>query len=277
MSSFDNHLEAVIAGNEKTASVNSVVGDDLLAKLAAEVLGYDQEGAAANGQAAQLPKAENHVSEIEAGSANPTVGASAEMTSAMDAVVTPAIAVAGADIAAIEAGEAPAAVVDSGDAATIGTGIPSDAKLKKEMGLAADQIKEAHLIGDVIAQSFSESLEKQASDEAYSDSLELLKEAGLLDSYVIQDEGVEKVASEQVSGLEKIAEMKELSHQDIINAASEYVDYVKTASEIEVEAREDARADAAQSYADDAIVKEASQKPEVVEAVKVLKANGIIS
>jgi len=287
--SFDKHLDTVLSqGHTKIAS--RTTGDDFINKLAEEILG----------ESAGLPSAENHISEVPL-SSMPTVDGSGEaVMSATDAVILPAVAVAGGSIPAMLEGEMPAAVVDSGDTTTKGTGIPTDVMPKagtdgmeamgEEMGMTEEQVKEASYVGAVIANSIIDHLEKVAQRREYSEALEILKTAGLLDGYNIQDGGIEKTASADVSGLTKIANSQALSHEDIISAAAEYVEIQKTASAVEEQARQDAREFVRQTAeqqaiekqaadaqaAEEALVKQASSIPEVRNAIAVLAQHGLV-
>ena len=246
--SFDSHIDAVTSGRNKYANDRSS-SEDLMRKLAEEVLGAegeipeDVEGVTAS---------KNHKSEVGMEDAGKITGAGAGVDQADAEVIYPALATAGCDLGMVEEGHEPAMFTDKGEEAMVGTGIPTDTKYKKtdgmvegslipEVPLDEEQVKEANYIGAVIANSIMNSLEKTAMNREYSEALGILKEAGLLEGYNIQSPSLEKKASEQSSGLEKIASSQPLTKNDIINAAYEYIEFEKTAADVEAQAREDAR------------------------------------
>ena len=296
--SFDKHLDAVLnQGNVKTASANT--GDDFINKLASEILGDAAPAASA------APTNANHIADAPL--------AAAVASNVSDGVIVPAIAASGANVQAVAAGDQPAQVVDPGNPAVKGTGIPGDNTMKAgtEMPIEADnemteaQVKEASIVGSIVADAMLDRLEKIAATRDYSESVSILKEAGLLDSYNILDAGMDeftKTASEVgVSGLDKIASNEALTHEDIIDAAGDYVEFVKTASAVEGQARYDAQefvktasavedqarydaqefikeASAAQeeSYLEDNLVKQAASNDEVRNAVLTLNRYGLV-
>lgn len=312
--SFDDFLNS---GTEKVASVHQ--GDDLLKRLTAAI--YDEEGAekvaaedksqdennAAAKAPASPPKSENHKSEVGMADGNALTGASSEVSAAMESVETPAVAAAGADVLQVEAGHQPKPTVRS-DEKTKGTGIPTDAKLKKGEGktdsavtpaavseagaLTDEQTKEAALLGEVICNNFMRALEKRAQAELYSESIGILKEAGFLEGYAINVDPMEKSAGVSEGCLEKLASGTEsLTQGEVIGAAQEYLGFVKQASDVEEMARNDAREHYAAIVQQeqeknagylsedeaDALVKQAMSNPEIVRSVKTLQEHGILN
>ena len=304
-STFEDHLRIVEAGHEKTASksISGKASNTLLQKLAEEL------GAA--------PTAEGE-RELPGQNVSTT---SPEVAAATDGVTIPQIAVAGGDPANQAAGMLAHMNAPFGAAVPIATGegtltIAQNLNKTEEAvaaaargaGGAQGESLEAEKVGQIIAQSFQESLAKAAEDQDYPIALEILKEAELLDNYKINDTGIVKTAS-QTSALEKIANNQPLSKADIIAAASEYVELEKQAVEADAQGRQEAHdyvdfvesiqnsgsedqekiaelegRQAARDFADlvnnqsDDQEKVASllQDQSVVDAVKVLKAKGLL-
>jgi len=264
-SSFDDHMSTIEAAHSKTASVNqkASAGNELLAKLAAELgLGDDKnEAAAATAQGAPeagapagestetdaAPKAEGEVVPAASG----VTGAAPAVAAATDAVAMPQVAMAGGVPAVAEAGSAPnpevvvmpviSAADGKAETANDLSRTPEAVAAAAEPTVKGDnsvEEKEAEKIGQLIAKSFQTSLEKSASDQEYSEALGILKEAGLLEGYNIKDEGVEKTAGAKEGFLEKIANMQQLTREDIVGAAYELVDFQKQAELADQSGRE---------------------------------------
>jgi len=231
-SSFEDYLNDVSSGQSKLASLGSTAGGGILAKLAAEL-----DGAGA-------PVAEGQVTPANA----PITGAAPATVAATEGVAAPQLALAGADPQEAVQGEAAAptkpnqgVVISAGDgtqtdannlnktpkAVAVAAG-PGDSTAAPASAPATEEEKTAAYLGEVIADSFLDSLIKQAEEGEYAQSLGILKEAGLLDGYDIVDDAMDKTAGQydydEELGLEKIANSEVLSHQDIINAASEVLE-----------------------------------------------------
>jgi hypothetical protein len=100
---------------------------------------------------------------------------------------------------------------------------------------------EAEKIGRLMAKSFQETLEKQASDQEYTEALNLLNDSGLLAGYNLLDPSLTKTASVTEGFLEKIASKEKLTRGDIIGAAYELIDLQKQAEYAEEAGRQEAR------------------------------------
>jgi len=270
MSHFEDHLN-VVTGTEKTAGAKNSL--DLLDKLANE-LGFNKKAQEDTGAvtAPAAPTAEGEV--IPAASS--VAGAAPAVVAATEAVATPQTTIAGGNPAEAAAGEMPAqtkpneglaisagdgkitdanqlhktpesiaaaAVEGGGNEGGASTPNPLTASSVPDNSLGAEKTAEAVKIGRLIATSFQQTLEKQSQDSQYSEALGILKAAGILDNYKINDPGINKTASliETEGCLEKIASNKPLSRNDIVGAAIEYVEFEKQASDVEEQARVDAQ------------------------------------
>ena len=296
-SSFEDHLNIVESGREKTAStkVAGKSGDSLLDKLAAE-LGL---GAApvAEGQKA-LP-------------GKNVTGVSPEVAAQTDGVAGPQLAVAGTDLARQAAGMLPHLTGDANATVAIATGegtaITAETLNRTDAAVAAaargaggeqtgelesaatrhPEAVEAEKVGQIIARSFQETLEKDASDQEYTQALNILNDSGLLSGYNIVDQSITKTASvEQEDVLEKIANNQPLTRNDIVVGAIQYLEVEKLASEADAEGRAAAHAAveevmeqekvAAAEEVEQEKVAALLQNPDVVAAVKVLKSAGVL-
>ena len=273
-SSFEDHLNIVSSSHEKTASANSG-SSDLLDKLAAQ-LGLGQEKVAMEGSvtAPGAPVAEGEVHPATSSVA----GAPAAVVSATEAVATPQTAIAGGNPAEAAAGEIPGATKpNEGLAISAGDGMVTDAnnlhRTPEAVAAAAEgpdsdvggdvagaakvapekagqmtypegqeKMAEAKQIGEMIAKSFQETLQKEANDQDYSEALAIVKEAGFLEGYTIKDEGMSKTASVKDGYLEKLANKQSVNREDIIGAAVEYLDLEKQAEDADAQGRADAQA-----------------------------------
>ena len=299
-SRFDDHMSTIEAGHSKSASVgNAVAGNELLSKLAEE-LGISG-GAAPTAEGEVFPAASDITT------AAPAVEA------ATDAVAMPQVAMAGGVPEIMEAGGQPnpeqlimpiisAADGNAQTANDLGR-TPASVAAAAEPTNKDDSIEdqEAEKVGALIAKSFQATLAKTASDEEYSEAVSILKEAGLLEGYNLQDEGIAKTASAADGYLEKIANVQPLTRQDIVGAAYELVDFQKQAEDAELQGREAAQnlvemmakgasddedageADSEEDEGDEETEKEAQlkvaallQDPQIVATVKVLKTNGLL-
>jgi len=317
-SSFEDHLSVIESGHSKTASktLGKSQNDSLLAKLAAE-LGMDKEEKTPE---ATTEKA-HEAAEAKAGEAAPTAegqrelagenvaSASTEVSAATDGVAVPQVIAAGGDPIRAEAGMAPHVMAPQGTNPVIATGenTAKDAQTisktpdavvaaargaggaqtgKLESAAVSQQGPEAEKIGQLIAKSFQETLEKNARDAEYTEALNFLKEAGLLDQYNIKDNGIEKTASYQPGALEKIANVQALTRDDVINAAIEYSELQKEAADAEAQGRADAHAyvemyeemkkTATAEVTETEKVASLKADPSVVGAMKVLKDKGLL-
>ena len=259
-SSFEDHLNIISSANgqTKTASVKTG-GADLLAKLAAE-LGINKEA-----EGGTIPL----VGEKAPAEATPA-GANAAVVAATETLVTPQLVMAGGNPAVVAAGEIPAAsavpqepIISSGtgDAQTAQTlnktdeataaaarGAGGSGETGKLQSAAVAQnpeseknAAEAVKIGQLIAKSFQETLEKQAEDVEYAQALQLLDQNGMLQGYKINDMPMTKTASYEAGCLEKLANKQAVSRKEIISAAYELLDLEKQASDAEEEGRQQAR------------------------------------
>jgi len=278
--SFDDHMN-MIAGSQKTASQKPVGNSpSLLQKLAEEL------GVGTTPVGGQVADATSAVS-----AAAPAVEA------ATAAIADPQVAVAGGVPAVAAAGMVPAPVKpDEAQVVTSGDGtaksINEFGKLPEAATAAAGEdvvsnydTASAEKVGELIAESFVRNLEKIAHRQEYIQALGILKEAGLLDAYVIKDAGIEKTAAQEVDCLTKIANKESLSHDNIITAAEQYIEFVKTAEEAEKKGEKDADElveklnEAAEGEGEDlaeAAAAEAAADPEVAKAVQILQDKGIL-
>jgi hypothetical protein len=314
LSRFEDHLNVVTGETEKNAGRQD---PSLLDKLANE-LGFYKEEAEKTAQdgvtAPGAPAAEGEVSPA----ASSVAGAAAPVVAATEAVATPQTTIAGGNPAEAAAGEVPAQtkpnegvaisagdgkITDAnqlhktpeavaaaaegggGDEASAATPTPENAGAVPDQSLGAEKTAEAVKIGQLIANSFQDTLEKQAQDAQYSEALGILEGAGLLDGYRIKDRGIQKTASEiEVEGcLEKISANQSLSREEIIGAAIEFVEFEKTAADVEAQAREDAREFAKQAEAESKVKATDNEKiaalmedQNVVNAVQILKNKGLL-
>lgn len=274
-SSFEDHLDIASSGREKTASAkpSNVEGSDLLSKLAAEL------NLAPTAEGQRFP------------------AGSPEAQAALDGVVNPQVEVAGADVARTAVGSVAHVVADANVAIPIATGEGTsktvDGLNRTEAAVAAaardtnaegdDAVseKECEKIGQLIAKSFQETLEKNAADAEYAQSLGILKQAGLLDNYNLTDDSITKVASEEVvvDALEKIANAQPLTREDIVLAARQFIEVEKLAAAADAEGRAAAHqavADAASANAEQEKIASLMEDEKVVAAVKVLKEAGVL-
>ncbi len=303
--SFEDFLSVVETGQNKTASLNSSTDGNILAKLAEELNG-----------GGSAPTQEGEVKPADASQA----AAPATVVGTTDAVASPQLTMAGGDVAAAAAGESPAPTkparpitISANDGAekTVETYGKSPAAVAAAAAGAggsektAEQIQ-AESIGSMIADSFLDSLVKQAEQGQYQEAVVLLKEAGLLDNYENIDglDGLDKVASqeEDFSALTKIANREEITHEDMIKAAHEYQVICamdeeeellekeaaleeeledeelleKEAALVDAEARIVAREDAFELQKEASLVDSLMQDQAVVSAVAVLKDRGVL-
>lgn len=316
-SSLEDHLNIIVSGHSKTAGVKGdKAGASLLDKLASELgLPEAEKTAAAGITAPAAPTAEGEVSPAESSVA----GAAAPVVAATEAVTVPQMTIAGGNPAEAAAGEIPATTKpNEGLAISAGDGKVTDAnninKTPEAVAAAAmggggdegsaaaiapekasavpENVKtaaEAQQIGEMIAKSFQETLQKEAEAREYSEALGILKEAGLLEGYDIKDEGMDKTASVIEGSLEKLANKEGLSRAGVISAAVEYVELEKQAADADAQGREDAHAlvglvqEIQKTAAPEAPVEDGQEKiaallkdPQVVESVKVLREKGVI-
>jgi len=304
--SFEEHLNIASSGQDKTASAKKVEGG-LLDQLAAELTGQEK--------VANAPVAEGEVSPAAssvAGAAEPVVAASA-------AVEVPQVAIAGGNEEEAQAGEVPAAVKpNEGVAISAGDGKVTDAnnmhRTPESVAAAADTpisdvggdvVNAATVapekagqtpdgeekVGQLIAQSFMAEIQKKAEDEEYTQALGILKEAGLLEGYDIEDAGMSKEASFVTGGLEKLANKLPLSRKEIVGAAHEVIEFNKEAADVEEQARLDAHEKVAELVEEEKVASETPEAstvnentklaelmkdPDVVSAVKLLQSKKLM-
>ena len=295
-SSFEDHLKMVEAGHDKTASkkMGGKADSSLLQKLAEEL----GEGAA--------PTAEG---QKEMPGKDPST-TSPEVAGATDGVINPQMVLAGGDPARQAAGMMPHMTAPVGPTPPIATGEATMTVAQNlnrtpaaveaaERGAGGEQsgslesaatrhpeAAEAEKIGQLIAKSFQDSLQKTAFDEQYAEALEILKSAELLEGYDINDEGHSKTASIVAGGLEKIANRQPLTREDVVSAAVEYLDLEKQAAEADASGREDAhnfvalvnsiQKTAKEEGGENEKIASLMQDKDVVNAVNVLKAKGLL-
>lgn len=296
-SNFDDHMSALEQGsNTKVASLGNK--GSILSKLAQELgeMAAPSEAAPATGAA---PVAEGQV--FPGGST--VAGASPTVVSVTESVTTPQVIMAGGAIEEAVAGEVPGATKpNTGVVISAGDGRVTDAnqlhKTPNAVATAATSgdgekqaaLAQAEAVGEAIAASFMDSLQKHAMQQEYRESLAILKTAGLLDGYnIVDDIETDKTASQADSVFAKIANLEVLSHQDIISAGAAVVDYLsKEASDESVTESEkvayeqgirdavDYMVDLQKEAQDEDAVKIAMQDPQVTAAVAVLKSKGLL-
>ena len=306
--SFDDHLSIIENGSTtKVASLNQ--RGSILSKIAEELQAVE-EGAPAEApaeeaapmaapMAAPAPTAEGEVTPA----ASSVAGANPAVVGATDAVAAPQLALSGANPVEAMQGEIPAptkpneGVVISaadGDVTDANQLHKTEAAVIAALGgeeAAMKTAAQAEIIGTMIAESFVENIEKVAEDEEYTDALVLLKEAGLLDAYDILDDvdEYEKTASLETDGLEKIANNEALSHDDIISAGyqvaailekeaadEEFEENIKLAYEAGIQDAVDYLIATQEDVEEDEAVKQAMQDDEVMAAVQILQAKGLL-
>ena len=303
-SSFVDHLNIVESGHNKTASTKTTEKTEtsILDKLAAE-LGL---GGA--------PTAEGQ-KEV---STKDVTGVAAAVDSATKGVTDSQVAVAGGDVARMEAGMTPHLKGDINTPVAISTGA-GDVKTSEGLNRTDEAVaaaargaggkeggktetaavsaektaseEEAVKVGELIARSFQQTLEKDAADAEYSQSINILDQAGLLEGYNITDKSITKTASvEVVDVLEKIANKQALTRDDIVLGANQYLEVEKLAAQADAEGRELAHMAVAEAMEQEKVaaektatekteqekVAELAKDPKVAEAVKVLKASGVL-
>jgi hypothetical protein len=233
-SSFEDHMRIVEGSHTKTASASKVT-PSLLDKLAAEMAG-----------AVEAPAKAAVAADATVAEAAPAVVAATE------AITVPQTTIAGGNEAEKVQGMQPAPSKPA--AVIIGDGdkkVTDSQNFSKEPAAVAEAAKdtggsektssdkEAEEIGRTMARSYVDEMRKIAVDEQYSKSVEILKEAGLLDGYKL-DESLEKKASEETTGLDKIANKQPLTKEDMVKAANEYVELSKQAEEADAFGRQQA-------------------------------------
>lgn len=256
-SHFEDHLNIVNQPHTKTAGVKD---NDILAKLAAE-LGIGKTADDATGvSSAGAPVAEGEVTPAQATPA----GANPAVVAATDAVAIPQTTVSGGNPAEAAAGDVPAGLLSVTPIISDGTGTVINANELNKVDAAVEaatrgaggeqvgelesaavlhpEAAEAMKVGQLIAQSFQQELNKMANDQEYVNAINILSSNGLLDGYQINDmPELDKTASVNGEGLDKIASNKPLSRNDIISAAYELVELEKQAELAEEQGREQAR------------------------------------
>jgi hypothetical protein len=233
-SSFEDHMRIVEGSHTKTASASKVT-PSLLDKLAAEMAG-----------AVEAPATAAVAADATVAEAAPAVVAATE------AIAVPQTTIAGGNEAEKVQGMQPAPSKPA--AVIIGDGdkkVTDSQNFSKEPAAVAEAAKdsggsektssdkEAEEIGRTMARSYVDEMRKIAVDEQYSKAVEILKEAGLLDGYKL-DETLEKKASEETSALDKIANQKPLTKEDMVKAANEYTELSKQAEEADAYGRQQA-------------------------------------
>ena len=300
--SFDDFISIAESGQTKTASLMNSADNGILAKLAEELEGTIIPAASsiAGGNPAVLQQIEDAA---DIGLA--MIGGNAEEAAAGEipaqAIPNQGVVISAGDGEVTDAnnfGRTPDAVAS---AAGDDSSTPAPAQTETE--------KVAAELGASIADSFYQSLVKQAEMEQYSEAVTMLKEAGLLDGYDF--DGMDKTAGQEGEdefyALDKLANLEDMTYNDMIKAASELnalveLDYLEKeaedygrqlahdyAAEIEQEDAEILEKEAAllqagydQAIEDYNLSKEASDvealmgNEDVVNAVAVLKANGVI-
>ena len=292
MSSFEDHLNIVESGREKTASskISGKSGDTLLDKLASE-LGLS---------GAPTAEGQKYVSTKDITGVAPAIDA------ATKGVTDPQLALAGTDLARMEAGMAPHLQGDINAPVAISTGTgdvqvaeglnrtdaavaaaAEDAGGKGDPEAGTKEAAEAVKVGELIARSFQQTLEKDAADAEYSQALNILDQAGLLSNYNIVDQSITKTASvEQIDVLEKIASNQPLTREDIVVGAMQYLEVEKLAAEADAEGRALAHQAVAEAMEQEKVAADEQAEQEkiaallkdekVVAAVKVLKEAGAL-
>ena len=300
-SSFEDHLNLVESGREKTASsnVSGKTENTLLDKLAAE-LGFGK---------APVAEGEKELPGKDVAAVSPEVAA------ATDGVANAQLAVAGTDLARQAAGMVPHLSGDINTPVAIATGegtaITAESLNRTDAAVAAaargaggaqsgklesaatatpalNEEKEAIKVGQLIARSFQQTLEKDAADADYAAALNILDGAGLLSNYNIVDQSITKTAEEKTQEdiLEKIANNQALTRQDIILGAQQYLEIEKQAEAADAEGRALAHQAVQQALAQETEKTAQATEQEkiaalmkderVVSAVKILKEAGVL-
>jgi len=154
----------------------------------------------------QLSKLAAMIEEEAAIPTNSVVAPAPEVTATKDAVEDPQIAVAGANLEEIAAGEVPAAakpnegvIIAKGneevvtantiskEPASVAVAVEKTAEAVVEPIEKTAAIIEAESMGVAMAHAYVGELEKMAADSEYKDAVEILKTAGLLDNYKLED------------------------------------------------------------------------------------------
>jgi len=258
---FDDHLDIIQSG-VKVASDSTVADGTLLQKLANE-LKIEGEPVAEVGKVAAAPTAEGEVDPA----ASSVAGAAPAVVASTEAVVIPQTTLVGGNPAEVAAGEVPAPIKpNEGVAISSGDGMVTDAN---NLGRTPDAVAaaaidgggdeggqtmpsydgtktaeeiEAVKIGELIAKTFQETLEKNAADVEYRNALSFLNDTGYLEGFDIQDNGMDKSASENPTGcLQKLANRQALTREEVVSAAYEADELIKQAADAEAQGRQDAQ------------------------------------
>lgn len=219
------------AGTTKTASA-PIMGSDFLSKIASEL-----------GVATGVPGQPVIGQQVNAGAS--TVAAPApEVVAAMAGMMDGQQQMAGGDVAAQTAGSNPSVgMVDPVRVSDMTGVIDDDLAIVNSVtnGKPVEGEKVASLLdacsqGRAMARAFIDEQEKVAFAQAYDQSVELLKEAGLLGYYAPNYE-MDKVASAPAySCLEKLANNEDLSYSDVVGAAQEFLMYKQAEAEADAHA-----------------------------------------
>jgi len=309
--SFEDHLNVVSQQHSKTASAKSTDGQDMLQRLAAE-LGMTKSAEEAGVTAPAAPTAEGEKSPA---AATPAV-ANPAVLAATEAVAVPQAVMAGMSNEEQVAGDQPAGLAvatpvigsGTGDVMTaIGLNRTDEATMAAAEPASKEDSVEAEKIGRLMAHAFNDELSNMAAYNQYSEAVDILKQAGILDGYKLNDEGIEKNAGATEGFLEKIAANQSLTRDDIVGAALELVDLQKQAALAAEEGRDEARAlvklaeemsgekkddeeegeeegeeggteeeENAEEKKEGEKVASLMKNPQVVAAVRVLKQNGLL-
>jgi hypothetical protein len=316
---FDDYADIILADESKVASQSSSVNSDggsILEQLAAEL--NDNTKVAADVTAPAAPANEGEVTPAESS----VTGINSEVQAATEAVAYPQTTIAGGNPQEVAAGEVPQSVkpsevetVSAGDgkattpnlmhktptAMAEGADASTGAATGEKTASKNETPEEA---GVKIANAFYGRLEELQKQANLAESIEILKTASLTADHVDGYDfsafvgETEKVASEEVDYLQKIASGLALTEDDIIGAAEQVLDFEKEAAQADAEGRE-----LAHQYYQEEMAKQAGQEevsgevsfvdqadeaakqekiaslledPKTVEAVKYLKGVGAI-
>lgn len=237
-------------GQTKTASA-PVIKTDLLAKIASAIgepnLADNAAAAAAvanSGMATGVPGMPVMGQIVNAGAQS--VGSPAPgVVEATDGLINPQIAAAGGNPAAQAVGSNPGVGTVSPVRVSDGTvegGIEENMAIVNSVtnGSPVSAEKTASLVdacdmGRAMARSYSDELQKIAFFQQYEEAASLLKQAGLLQGYDVA--GMDKTASaDEFYALDKLASGADLSFNDVICAANEYLTVKEAEARIDAEA-----------------------------------------
>ena len=304
-----------IQNNNKDNDILNIISAELngeVDKVAAEV---DKTAAEVTGNSA--PKGEGEVTPA----ASSVTGINSDVQSATEDVIYPQANIAGCDPAEVAAGEIPAQVkpsevevISAGDGKSTtpnllhkvpeaaskaaddgpGTGTGEKTAGKKVATKTTDEKESPEDIGVKIASGVINEMARVQQHNDLVAAVGILKESSLtadaINTFDLSGFGIdeqEKTANLEIDYIEKIATVKDISEDDIINAANQVIAFEKEAEFADEQGRQEAHEYHAlqkQADAEEAVVDEANQEkvaalkedPKAVEAINYLGELGVL-